>query len=110
MTENNNIEDLINELQQFQLEKSADINFYNHLHKALSEIINHLITNDFSSLISVLYHLDISEKKLKFLLKNAGNISAAEIIAKMIIERQLQKAEVRKSFETDNNFSNEEKW
>lgn len=110
MTKNDDIEEIVNELQKSQLQLSDEINSYTHLHTILSNTINHLITNDFSHLISVLYRLDISEKKLQFLLKNAGNTCAGEIIAKMIIERQLQKMETKKSFTANDSFFNEEKW
>lgn len=110
MTENHNIDKLIKELQQCQLEKSEEVGFYNYLHKSLSETINYLIANDFSRLISILYRLDVSEKKLALLLKNIKDVTAGEIIAKMIIERQLQKLEVRKSSTATNNFNKEEKW
>ena len=110
MTENSDIKEIVNELQKFQLKLSDKISSYAHLHKILSDTINHLIVHDFSCLISVLYRLDVSEKKLELLLKNIKDIPAGEIIAKMIIERQLQKLEVRKSFTATNNFCEEEKW
>lgn len=110
MTQDQNIIEIVNELQKFQIEISVDVNSYNHLQKSLSDSINHLIANDFSRLISILYRLDISEKKLKQLLKNSGDTPSGDIIAKMIIERQLQKIEIRKSFTGNTIFSNEEKW
>lgn len=102
--------EVIIELQKFQLEISGQIISLNELKKALSYILNGLITNDFSRLISILYRLDISEKKLKELLKNSINISAGDIIAKMIIERQTEKIKTRKLFLDNDSFCDEEKW
>lgn len=110
MTKDDNIKEIVNELQNFQIEISVHIDSYHRLKESLSDNINHLITNDFSRLISVLYRLDISEKKLKQLLKNCTDTSAGDIIAKMIIERQLQKIKTRDSFTGNNTFSDEERW
>ncbi|RZL44045.1 MAG: hypothetical protein EOP00_21630, partial [Pedobacter sp.] len=57
----------------------------------LSKLIKH-----FSKLVQLLYHLDVSENKLRYLLKD--NANSASIIAEAIIERQLQKIETRKAF------------
>lgn len=104
------IKEVVNELQKFQLEISVQIISLYELKQVFSDIINHLITNDFSRLISLLYRLDISKKKLNQLLKNSANISAGDIIAEMIIERQLEKIEAGKSFKTTHSFYDEEKW
>lgn len=110
MAEKEIIKEVAGELQKFQLEIPVEIISFDELKKVLSGIINYLITNDFSRLISVLYRLDISEKKLQQLLKKSINISAGEIIAEMIIERQVEKIKTRKLFPANNNYSNEEKW
>ncbi len=110
MAENEIIKEVVNELQKFQFEISAEVVSMNAFKKLLSDHINYLITNDFSRLISVLYRLDISEKKLKELLKNSINTSAGDIIAEMIIERQAEKIRARKLFSGDDGDCDEEKW
>ena len=73
--------------------------------------INYLIEHDFQKLVSVLYRVDVNEKKLKHLLKENIGEDAGLIIADLIIERQLQKIKSRQQFrERDNNISDEEKW
>jgi hypothetical protein len=62
----------------------------------LAEKINDLIVNDFSSLVRILYRIDVSEQKLKTLLKENTDADAGKIIAVLIIERQLQKLTSRK--------------
>lgn len=60
---------------------------------------NELIDKDFNKLVNLLYRIDISEKKLKIALQNQDKtISSGKTIAKLIIERQLQKLEFRKKF------------
>ena len=109
MQEKHSMEEVAAELERFKIEISSVGNSYNHLLEAISEKINHLITHNFSLLISLLYRLDISEKKLKELLSKSHGISSGNIIAKMIIERQLQKIESRKAFK-NKSFSDEERW
>ncbi len=109
MEENEIITEAVNELQKFQLKISDQIISFDELKKVLSGIINYLITNDFSRLISVLYRLDISEKKLQQLLKTS-NTSAEDIIAEMIIERQQERIKTRKLFSANDHYCDEEKW
>ena len=70
----------------------------NELQQKLTAFINELIVNDFQRLITILYRIDVDEKKLKrILLENAGT-DAGEIIATLVIEREIQKIETRKQF------------
>ena len=69
------------------------------LESKLAIYINELIDKDFNKLVNLLYRIDISEQKLKIALQNEDKtISSGKIIAKLIIERQLQKLEFRKKF------------
>ena len=69
------------------------------LESKLAIYINELIDKDFNKLVNLLYRIDISEQKLKIALQNEDKtISSSETIAKLIIERQLQKLEFRKKF------------
>ena len=72
----------------------------------LIQRIDELIHRDMEKLKWILYRIDVSEKKLSESLKNS-EADAATIIADMIIERQIEKAESRKKFgdkENDWNF------
>ncbi len=70
----------------------------NELQQKLTIFINDLILNDFQKLISILYKVDVDEKKLKRILKENIGTDAAEIIATLVIERKLQKIETRRQF------------
>jgi len=76
----------------------------------LIDKINELINFDFQRLVSILYRLDISESKLKLLLKENPNVDSGLIIADLMIERQSQKAESRQKYKRDENISDDEKW
>ena len=70
----------------------------NELQEKLTSFINELIVNDFQRLITILYRVDVDEKKLKRILKENIETDAGEIIANLIIEREIQKIETRKQF------------
>lgn len=77
----------------------------------LAACVNELILLDFDKLVRILYRLDIDEKKLKALLKQHEGTDAGQIIADLIIERQIQKIESRRQFkQRDDGISEEDKW
>ena len=79
--------------------------------QVLVEKINELINNDFQKLVSILYRMDVSEKKLKQLLNENAGTNAALIITDLMIERQEQKIISRQQFrKKDENISDDEKW
>ena len=62
----------------------------------LANTINQMILNHFDQLIQLLYRIDVNEMKLKTILKENPNEDAGMIIAKLIIQRQIQKINLRK--------------
>lgn len=80
------------------------------LELVLAERINFLIANDFTQLVHVLYRIDVSEKKLKALLKQHAGTNAGNIIAILVIERQLEKNRSKAQFKKDDNISEDERW
>lgn len=87
--------------KQTGIELSADTSMPQLLEK-LVIFINHLIQNDFQKLVSLLYKIDVDERKLKRILRENPGKDAADIIANLIIERELQKTETRKLFKGKN--------
>ena len=82
-----------------------------NLQLVLAEYINDLIVNNFEKLVFLLYRIDINEKKIKQLLQKTKNNTAGEIIAKAIIDRQMEKIILRKNFTPPaNNAAEDEKW
>ena len=78
----------------------------------LSAKINDLIQNDFSSLLTLLYRIDVDERKLKAMLQQNPDSDAGLLIAHMVLDRQKQKQATRKQFREDQNKpgDTEEKW
>jgi lipopolysaccharide assembly outer membrane protein LptD (OstA) len=111
MNDNDAIKELANELRQTELQLPAQIDNGEQLKEQLALRINYLITANFSLLVSILYRLDISEKKLKYFLSQPQQMKAGDIIADMIIERQLQKLASRQLFKGKfSNAPDDEKW
>ena len=81
------------------------------IRRQLSIAINEMILSDFDKLVMLLYRLDINETKLRKILNENPSNDAGNMIADLIIERQLQKIKSRQQFnQRDNNISDEEKW
>lgn len=77
----------------------------------LASYVNGLIQTDFEQLVRILYRMDVSEPKLKQLLKEHPEDDAGKLIASMMIERQVQKIQTRKMFEKgEADESGEERW
>jgi len=76
------------------------------IRQLLIQRIEELLHRDIEKLKWILYRIDISEKKLYETLQNS-DADAATVMADLIIERQIEKAESRKKFggnENDWNF------
>ena len=81
------------------------------IRRQLSVAINEMILSDFDKLVMLLYRLDINETKLRKILNENPSQDAGNMIADLIIERQLEKIKSRQQFsQRDNNISEEEKW
>lgn len=78
--------------------------------EALAEGINHLIHTDFARLINMLYRIDISEQTLKETLETQADQDAGVLIAGLIIDRQLQKLQMRAQFKPQQNIPDDDKW
>ncbi len=79
--------------------------------RQLADKINDLLVNDFDRLIAILYRMDVSDIKLKNLLKNNPGEDAGKIIAELMVERQAQKIKSREQFtQKKDDIDENEKW
>jgi hypothetical protein len=62
--------------------------------------INDCIQHDFNKLVQLLYRIDVSEEKLKYILQLNPNEDAAKLIAAVIVERLAATKAARASFST----------
>ena len=85
----------LNRCQGWQLTETLTLR---QLEGWLAERLNEWIRWDFNALVSFLYRMDISESRLRTLLKENAGEDAGMIIAKMALERQWQKIESRNRY------------
>jgi hypothetical protein len=74
------------------------------------EAVRLLLLHDFTKLVTLLYRVDVSEKKLKALLAQHPDADAAVIITDSLIARQKEKLRTRQAFKPGDADSNEERW
>ena len=101
---------IIKDLNQFYGLALAEHLSARQLEDLLAEKFNTMIGKDFSALVQFLYRMDISETRLQQLLKQNAGEEAGRIIARLVIERQLQKMETRRQFKPGEPFTGEERW
>lgn len=80
------------------VENTLQINDQNMLRNKLIEVISYLIDHNFEKLLLILYRIDVDEEKAKTLLSKNLPSAAPEILADLIIQRQIKKEEVKRSF------------
>lgn len=96
--------------QQFSL-LPAHNKTYQELLEKLASKVQYLLNSDFNQLIHLLYRMDVSEKKLKTMLQEHPGEDAAFIIARLMIERTMQKIKIRQQYkDSDRVIPDEEKW
>jgi hypothetical protein len=72
--------------------------------------VEELLQNDFARLINILYRLDVDEEKIKMQINDMRGASVAQLISKLIIERQLEKLQAKWRPGSRENIPDEEKW
>lgn len=86
---------------QFALEKHNLPSEYDfeeqlkHLRKFLIERIDFLIVKDFERFMNTLYRIDVAEDKVKFAFSKNNDKPVGEVLADLIIERQIQRIKTR---------------
>jgi hypothetical protein len=94
----NEVEKITAEMVHRHFDLPAQIDAATSLEKireALIEKLNFFLDHDFEKLLWILYRVDVSEQKAKAALAEKSDHPPAEVLADLIIQRQLQKAETR---------------
>ena len=98
-------------VRQLQLELpilGSEADSFSELKEKWSLYFNSLIQNDFATLVSLLYRMDISENKLRYLLKENPDKHAGELIASLVQERLMQKIKTREEYRSKPDMPAEE--
>ncbi|MCW3124370.1 MAG: hypothetical protein JWO03_28 [Bacteroidetes bacterium] len=77
---------------------SDDEKRFQELRRVLILRIEELISKDTEKLMWILYRIDVNEKKVHEALLTNSSLNYAEVLADLIIERQIEKVKTRKQF------------
>ncbi len=82
------------------------------LEQLLSERLEVLVEKDFQQFVLLLYQVDVSEKKVKAILASEGYPDVYHSVAKLIIDRQMEKIKSREFYKQppESLTDEEEKW
>lgn len=73
-------------------------NAYDELFEQIEPHVNHLIKNNQSKFMGILYRIDVNDEQLQKVIKQNKSESFSEIITDIIIKRELQKIVIRNHF------------
>jgi hypothetical protein len=91
-------------LRNFDLEESpSNEKLLEKIRERLINKLDFLIDHDFEKLISILYRIDVSEEKAKAALVEKSEQKPSEVLADLIIERQMEKAATRIKYRNKKN-------
>jgi hypothetical protein len=79
----------------------AGTDSFEKVREHLIDKLNSLLDHDFEKLLWILYRIDVSEEKAKSSLAEKSDRNPAEILADLIIERQIEKAKTRLKYRSD---------
>ena len=74
------------------------------LRQVLISKVAFLLDHDFEKMIQILYRIDVSEEKVKKTFEAASGPDLPEILADLIIERQIEKSRTRNQFPKENGW------
>jgi hypothetical protein len=78
-----------------QLPENEDEKLFALMRERLIDRLNYLLDHDFEKLLWILYRIDVDEQLVKTTLANSPGKPATELLADLIIQRQIKKAETR---------------
>lgn len=70
-------------------------NDFDQLEEYLTKQVNHLLDHDFNALLNAMYRIDIPEDRVNHILYESSPDTLANNLARVIIEREKQKAITR---------------
>ena len=81
--------------------EQPDVHFQQReeLESFLTEKVSDMLDHEFEKLMNILYRIDVGETKIAAILSNPSVADKARLIARLAIERQLQKIETRKKYQ-----------
>lgn len=88
---------------EFTLLTEKDFNTIDELRKYLSEKLSALMIKNFDEVLKILYRIDINENNVQKVI-HSKNEYKANLLADLIIERQMQKIKTRQKYKSSNDL------
>ena len=88
-----------NKFDEFTLLSETDFNTLDELRKYLSEKLSNLMIKNFDEVLKILYRIDIPENNVQKVI-HSENKYKANLLADLIIERQMQKIKTRQKYKS----------
>ncbi|MBT8218862.1 MAG: hypothetical protein KJP00_03510 [Bacteroidia bacterium] len=88
-------------LKDFEIESTHEDISEEELLDLLTEQVAYLIDRRLDFLLSLLYRLDIEEKKIKVVLYNQDLIEPARGLAQLILDRQKERNRTKEKYKTE---------
>ncbi len=82
--------------------KGKDETPYQELYKQILPLIDELLNDDYPKLMAMLYRIDLDEEFLNRKLKESEHADTDEVIADLILKRELQKVIIREMYSSKN--------
>ena len=83
--------------KDFNLEiPGSEVSTAEDFQQLLTEVIRHVLDNDFERLLNGLYRIDVDEEKVKRAMASEEDVAGQ--IASLIIEREMQKVVTREKY------------
>lgn len=77
---------------------SGNIVSIEEIHRVLTERIHELLEKNLEKLISILYRIDVGQKKTDEIFNNPSKEEIASLLATAVIDRQLEKVKTRRKY------------
>ena len=89
-------------IRNFDLEEiPSEENLLEKIRALLIDKLDFLLNHDLEKLLWILYRIDVSEEKAKQALALQSEKKPSELLADLIIERQIEKAKTRMKYKSD---------
>lgn len=79
-------------------EGQAEVSAYQQLFDQILPLVEEMLNDNYTKLLSLLYRIDIDEAFLNKRLKEVAHADTDEVIADLIIKRELQKVIIREAY------------
>ncbi|MCB0408610.1 MAG: hypothetical protein KDD29_00210 [Flavobacteriales bacterium] len=83
-----------------QFQETSELSPYQQLYQQILPLVDEMLNDNYPKLLALLYRIDLDEDFLNRKLKEIANADTDEVIADLIIKRELQKVIIREAYKS----------